>query len=436
MQRRRCRIPIPCPASVAFATQTIPAAFALPRANGVPYSQPARPREGQFVMRRPLITLAVVILFACAVPAAAQNGSSGTISGSNLILNGVSIPIVNGRVILAGYVTPTGSGPHCASFIVSPNGALSFGAVVPCFPTRILWTTPEPITQGTALSETQLNASATSNPSGTVGGLAGTFTYTPPLGTVMNTPGANTLSVTFTPNNTLDFASATATVTLMVTASPYPPSSYPLYPSPPWTFAGPPARGWSGTINGSTFIYDGATYLIENGRVYFPDCTVFVVGPNGRLSGGALRPNCVASLSGLYAMTIPTITWADPAPVPQGSVLGWRQLNASVADGITGNFFYTPPGGTLMDTPGPHILLVRFEPHNQVNFASVTATVTLNVIAYGARTNPAGTNPNNGGGWWGEITGSNLYYNNAYYPIVNGRVNLPDCTTWIVGPNG
>ncbi|MBT0895788.1 hypothetical protein KI811_18470, partial [Geobacter hydrogenophilus] len=54
----------------------------------------------------------------------------------------------------------------------------------------ITWTAPAAITYGTALSATQLNASA--------GTVAGTFTYSPALGTVLNA-GSQTLSVTFTP---------------------------------------------------------------------------------------------------------------------------------------------------------------------------------------------------------------------------------------------
>jgi len=219
------------------------------------------------------------------------------------------------------------------------------------------------------------------------------------------------------------------TLALCAFAVPAAAQSYPVWPAPPWMFAGPPARGWSGTINGSTFTYDGAIYQIVNGRVDFPDCTTFIVGPNGTLNGGALRPGCTAG--GSAGLLIPTITWADPEPVFQGSRLGSRQLNASGPSGVGGEFFYTPGIGTVMDTVGPHILLVRFQPWDGRFVSEATATVTLNVIARGASTNPT-----NGGGWWGSITGSNLYYNNAYYPIVNGRVNLPDCTTWIVGPNG
>lgn len=70
----------------------------------------------------------------------------------------------------------------------------------------ITWATPTAITYGTTLSATQLDATAS---------VAGTFAYTPALGT---TPavGTDTLSVTFTPTDTTDYTTATATVSLVV----------------------------------------------------------------------------------------------------------------------------------------------------------------------------------------------------------------------------
>jgi hypothetical protein len=75
----------------------------------------------------------------------------------------------------------------------------------------LTWATPSPITQGTALSATQLNA--------TSGGVAGNFVYTPASGTVP-AAGLQTLSVTFTPTDTTDYNSATTSVTLTVNQAP------------------------------------------------------------------------------------------------------------------------------------------------------------------------------------------------------------------------
>jgi hypothetical protein len=70
----------------------------------------------------------------------------------------------------------------------------------------ISWATPAPIAYGTALSSTQLDATAN---------VPGTFVYTPPAGTVLPA-GSQTLAVAFTPTNAVDYKSATAQVTLLV----------------------------------------------------------------------------------------------------------------------------------------------------------------------------------------------------------------------------
>jgi hypothetical protein len=74
----------------------------------------------------------------------------------------------------------------------------------------LTWATPAAITYGTALNATQLDASST---------LPGSFVYTPAAGAVLNA-GTQTLSVTFTPTDTTDYTSATATVSLVVNPEP------------------------------------------------------------------------------------------------------------------------------------------------------------------------------------------------------------------------
>ncbi|HEY0759000.1 MAG TPA: hypothetical protein VGD59_07085 [Acidisarcina sp.] len=81
----------------------------------------------------------------------------------------------------------------------------------------ITWATPAAVAVGTALTTTQLNATATAP--GAAAALPGAFAYTPALGTVMNTAGAQTLSVTFTPADATDYNTATATVSLTVTGT-------------------------------------------------------------------------------------------------------------------------------------------------------------------------------------------------------------------------
>ena len=104
------------------------------------------------------------------------------------------------RLLLAVFVA------GCSSGASNTTGG---GGVTRTTPT-ITWATPAAVTAGTALSSTQLDATAS---------VGGSFIYSPAAGTVMNTPGSTTLSVTFTPADTTDYNSATASVTLTVNAA-------------------------------------------------------------------------------------------------------------------------------------------------------------------------------------------------------------------------
>ena len=70
----------------------------------------------------------------------------------------------------------------------------------------ITWAAPAAITYGTALSGTQLNATST---------VAGAFVYTPASGATL-AAGPQTLSVTFTPTDSVDYTPASTTVPLTV----------------------------------------------------------------------------------------------------------------------------------------------------------------------------------------------------------------------------
>lgn len=71
----------------------------------------------------------------------------------------------------------------------------------------LAWSNPADITYGAALSGTQLNATAN---------VPGSFSYSPAAGTVLNVGSNQHLTVTFTPNDTANYTTAMASVTLNV----------------------------------------------------------------------------------------------------------------------------------------------------------------------------------------------------------------------------
>ena len=144
---------------------------------------------------------------------------TSTVSNSgNQAVNWTISPVGVGSISSAGvYAAPSSATAQQTVTITATSQAdntksgtatvtLTPPVIVKTTPT-ITWATPGAIVYGTALSATQLDATAS---------VAGTFVYTPAAGTVL-TAGTQTLSVTFTPTNTTDYNTATATDTLTVT---------------------------------------------------------------------------------------------------------------------------------------------------------------------------------------------------------------------------
>ena len=288
---------------------------------------------------------------------------------------------------------------------------IDFGLALPPVSPVITWATPAAITQGTALSGTQLNASAS---------VPGSFVYTPPAGTVLAV-GMHTLSVVFTPTNPTLYTTTSKPVTLEVTAS------------GSGTFQGPGSGGpATGSVSGSTLTYNGATYPIVGGKVTFPDCTVYIAMTSGMLIPAGTAAGCTPGGGGGGSPVSPVIGWATPAGITQGTALSGTQLNASAS--VPGSFVYTPPAGTVL-AAGTHTLSVTFTPVDTARYTTASRTVTLEVTASGSG---GGTfqGPGSGGPATGSVSGSTLTYNGATYPIVGGKVTFPDCTVYIAMTSG
>jgi hypothetical protein len=115
----------------------------------------------------------------------------------------------------------------------------------------INWSTPAAITYGTSLSSMQLNATTT---------VAGNFSYFPAAGAVL-TAGNQALTVVFTPNDTTDYSSATASVTLTVNKA-VPPISW---ASPASILSGTPLS--SAQLNATSTVAGNFTYSPAAGTI-------------------------------------------------------------------------------------------------------------------------------------------------------------------------
>lgn len=120
------------------------------------------------------------------------------------------------------------------------------------------WATPADIVSGTGLGNDQLNATAN---------VAGTFTYSPPPGTVLSNVGSHLLSVHFTPQDFTRYNEADASVLIKVVAANHAPtmdsvisiSPDPFRPGTPATFSVSASDADGDTLTYSWNFGDGST---------------------------------------------------------------------------------------------------------------------------------------------------------------------------------
>jgi hypothetical protein len=268
------------------------------------------------------------------------------------------------RPVQAGTYTVTATFPGNSDY-KSVTDSSQQVVIAKAAPT-LTWATPAAITYGTSLSAIQLDATAS---------VPGSFQYTPGSGTVLHAGSDQKLSVSFTPKDTVDYTTASGTVTINVN------NLTPIL-----------------TVHGVSTIYDGNPH----------PATFSITGANGdnltgmvslTYNGSSAMPvqagtyTVTATFPGnsdyssvtdssqqvVIAKAAPTLTWATPAAIIAGMPLGPAQLNASSS--VSGTFAYSPPAGTVLGAGSGQFLSVTFTPADAINYLSATAQVSIDVTA-------------------------------------------------------
>ncbi len=180
-------------------------------------------REYSLTINCPTIDLTPIMLaggtLGSAYPSTTLTPSGGTapynftVSG---LPNGLTATTTNTNVTIAGTPSQTGNftvrvavtdAYGCTNGASGRSYALSIAKATPV----LTWNNPVNMVYGTALSAAQLNATANT---------AGTFTYMPAAGTVLNAGQTQTLFVNFTPTDSANFNPTSKTVALNVSQAP------------------------------------------------------------------------------------------------------------------------------------------------------------------------------------------------------------------------
>jgi Flp pilus assembly CpaE family ATPase len=225
----------------------------------------------------------------------------------------------------------------------------------PVVEAQLNWQAPQPVDYGTALDESQLNATAN---------VDGEFEYQPAAGAILPA-GAHTLTVIFTPHNDPENP-VEAEVEFTVNK---------LSPRVEWQQ--PEAISY-GTPLGEAQLCAEAD--IEGKLIYNPPAgTILPEGVHALsvifIPDDQVNYNTAVSVASLtVSRLIPHIEWSDPSPIFYGARLSATELNAKSS--IPGSFVYTPKEGTLLPA-GVHKLTVTFQPEQNEYYRETKSTVTL-----------------------------------------------------------
>jgi hypothetical protein len=302
---------------------------------------------------------AVSATFTATVPAGAASVTFS--NGKGWTSSAVAVSGTTASVAIAGLTWTAGSYTITASY--SGNSAYSAASATTAFTVikampAITWKAPTAIAYGVALSSTQLNATSS---------VPGTFVYSPAAGTVP-AAGTDTLSTTFTPTDATDYASVTATVSLVVGKT---------APTVSWVA---PAAILYGTALSATQL--DATASVAGSFSYSPVAGTIPAAGVQTLSTTFTPTNttdyttAAASVSLTVNRSTPVITWAAPAAIAYGTALSATQLNATAS--VAGTFAYSPAAGTVPGG-GSQTLSVTFTPTNATDYAVVTKSVAITV---------------------------------------------------------
>ncbi|HEX6162282.1 MAG TPA: Ig-like domain repeat protein [Vicinamibacterales bacterium] len=262
-----------------------------------------------------------------------------------------------------GTVLPAGN--HTLSVTFTPTDAannnsatatttIEVGKAAPI----VAWSNPAGITYGTALSATQLNATAN---------VAGTFAYSPAEGAVLNA-GTQTLSVTFTPDDAANYAPASGSVTIDIAKE-----------TPVLTWTNPAAITY-GTALSATEL--NATASVAGAFSYSPAAgTVLNAGTHSLAvtftpTDAANYAAASAAVSIVVDKAPSIVFWPSPGSITYGTALSATELNATA--NVPGTFAYSYPAGTVLGA-GTHPMSVAFTPNDAANYTNALAIVGLTV---------------------------------------------------------
>jgi len=283
-------------------------------------------------------------------------------------------------VVDAGTLSAANYDFPAADFV---SGTLAVTAATP----TITWANPADITYGTALDATQLNATASAIVNGVSVPVDGTFTYTPPAGTVLPAGDGQVLSEHFVPTDTAHFGiPADQTVSINVLRAPL--TISPTAGQSKVYLASVPTLTYNanGFVNGDTASVLTGLLGTTAGALSSVGTYPFTLGTL-KASNYTLVLDANAPTFAVTPATV-TVTWHTVSSITYGTVLGGLELDAFATEvvgnltyPVAGTFTYTPPAGTLLPVGNGQVLSEHFTPLDSKDYITpADQTITIDVV--------------------------------------------------------
>ena len=298
---------------------------------------------------------------------------SGTIAGVQFKLDGMDLGVedTESPYSISWDTTTSTNGTHFLTAVArDTNGGMGTATTVSVIVTNtrttpaITWGAPANIVYGTVLDATQLNASAT---------VPGTFTYTPGAGAVLPAGPAQTLSVTFTPSDTINYTTATASVAITV----LPATPAIIWPAPASISYGTALSTTqlnASTLVPGTFVYTPASGAGLNAGAHTLSATFTPTDPTSYTTATASVAITVLPAAPTIALTAGRFDYnANPHPAT-GVVTGVGGAPVAGTFGI----IYAPGGSAPPVIPGTYSVTGTFI-STDPNYSNGSGTATLTI---------------------------------------------------------
>lgn len=280
-----------------------------------------------------------------------QLDATASVEGSFAYSPALGTVLTAGHQSLSTVFTPSDTADYTSASSTVP---LTVNQATP----TLAWSSPSSIVYGTPLSGTQLNATSS---------VPGSFIYSPAPGAVLSA-GTQALAVSFTPSDTTNYTSATATVMLVVSKA-----------TPTLSWPAPSAIVFGTPLSGQQL---NATSSIQGSFGYSPSVGTVLTAGQQPLSV-IFTPSDTTdynAVSGSAMLTVnkatPSITWASPSAITYGTALSGAQLNAGAS--VQGTFVYNPAPDAVLNA-GTQVLTVSFTPSDTSDYTPLSSTVSLTV---------------------------------------------------------